>query len=307
MLTRVSNRVLAHNNASAISQSQFLTSIKIMYYRLIAFAYGSAGRCADLTMVNSTWTMNHIAQLWLGTQHSLNEEHRVAANIALVYPPCDLDSLVEASAMIKEVQRRPNIISVAQFRPEKDHPLQIRAFAKFISDHAELEDLPVEIGPKLVLIGGCRNDEDRSRVASYKQLAKDLAIDDRVEFIVNASVESVRDHLLHGSIAIHTMWNEHFGISVAEYLAAGLITVAHDSAGPKMDIVRPVDGQPSGLLAATENDYAEQLWKAWQIVKSDDVDQWRNRARAAVRHRFGEKEFIRHWQALVLAMNNHQQ
>jgi alpha-1,2-mannosyltransferase len=35
------------------------------------------------------------------------------------------------------------------------------------------------------------------------------------------------------------MWNEHFGIGVVEMLAAGLVTVAHDSAGPKMDIVTP--------------------------------------------------------------------
>lgn len=35
------------------------------------------------------------------------------------------------------------------------------------------------------------------------------------------------------------MWNEHFGIGVVEMLAAGLVTVAHDSAGPQMDIVNP--------------------------------------------------------------------
>jgi len=35
------------------------------------------------------------------------------------------------------------------------------------------------------------------------------------------------------------MWNEHFGIGVVEMLAAGLLTVAHDSAGPQMDIVKP--------------------------------------------------------------------
>jgi len=42
------------------------------------------------------------------------------------------------------------------------------------------------------------------------------------------------------------MWHEHFGIGVVEMLAAGLVTVAHDSAGPQMDIVNPalpiVDG-----------------------------------------------------------------
>lgn len=38
-------------------------------------------------------------------------------------------------------------------------------------------------------------------------------------------------------VGIHTMIDEHFGISLVEFLAAGLLVVAHNSAGPKMDIL----------------------------------------------------------------------
>lgn len=38
-------------------------------------------------------------------------------------------------------------------------------------------------------------------------------------------------------IGIHTMKDEHFGISVVDMMAAGLITIAHDSAGPRLDII----------------------------------------------------------------------
>jgi alpha-1,2-mannosyltransferase len=44
------------------------------------------------------------------------------------------------------------------------------------------------------------------------------------------------------------MWNEHFGIGVVEYMAAGLVPVAHASGGPLMDIVTPVKNEPTGLL-----------------------------------------------------------
>eukprot|EP01027_Heterolobosea_sp_BB2_P008481 GEZU01012584.1.p2 GENE.GEZU01012584.1~~GEZU01012584.1.p2 ORF type:complete len:101 (-),score=27.46 GEZU01012584.1:161-463(-) len=52
------------------------------------------------------------------------------------------------------------------------------------------------------------------------------------------------------------MWNEHFGISVVEFMAAGVITLAHNSAGPKMDIVVPFEGKQTGYLAETEEEYA---------------------------------------------------
>jgi alpha-1,2-mannosyltransferase len=53
---------------------------------------------------------------------------------------------------------------------------------------------------------------------------------------VNASYPALIDWLSKSLIGLHTMWNEHFGIGVVEYMAAGLIPVAHNTGGPKMDI-----------------------------------------------------------------------
>lgn len=36
---------------------------------------------------------------------------------------------------------------------------------------------------------------------------------------------------------LHTMLEEHFGISIVEMMAAGLYTIAHNSGGPKDDII----------------------------------------------------------------------
>jgi alpha-1,2-mannosyltransferase len=49
------------------------------------------------------------------------------------------------------------------------------------------------------------------------------------------------------SVGVNGMWNEHFGIGVVEYQAAGLISVVNDSGGPKLDIVVEVDGKPTGM------------------------------------------------------------
>lgn len=49
-------------------------------------------------------------------------------------------------------------------------------------------------------------------------------------------------------VGLHTMVDEHFGISVVELLAAGLYVVAHNSGGPRTDILNlsPLLVQPRG-------------------------------------------------------------
>jgi alpha-1,2-mannosyltransferase len=53
------------------------------------------------------------------------------------------------------------------------------------------------------------------------------------------------------------MLDEHFGICVVEYMAAGAVPIAHDSAGPAMDIVVPAvrpEAENGGGVAGDEDD-----------------------------------------------------
>jgi len=85
------------------------------------------------------------------------------------------------------------------------------------------------------------------------------------------------------------MKNEHFGISVVELMAGGVIAVAHDSAGPRMDIIQ--DGI-TGFLANDAEDYAEKMI---QIANMSDtsLEKMRLKARQVVGERFSDESFKR--------------
>lgn len=132
-------------------------------------------------------------------------------------------------------------------RPEKDHELQLKAMARLIEKYPQWKTNNKESSPvELVLVGSSRNVGDEQRIANLKQQCQQLGIEDMVRFEVNASFDVLVNCLGQGKVGLHTMWNEHFGIVVVEYQAAGLIPVAHKSAGPKMDIVVDYDGKPTG-------------------------------------------------------------
>lgn len=112
-------------------------------------------------------------------------------------------------------------VSVGQFRPEKNHALQVRALAalKRLSNtdlggmrYRSYDDV------KLVIIGSCRNDEDRAVLAKTSALAEELGVRDSVQFVVNCSFQQLKGWLGRASVGLHTMWNEHFGIGVVEMM-----------------------------------------------------------------------------------------
>ena len=80
---------------------------------------------------------------------------------------------------------------------------------------------------------------------------------DDVEFCINVPFPELKRWLSRAMIGVHTMWNEHFGIGVVEFMAAGVIPVAHNSAGPKEDIVIEYNKGLTGFLATTAEEFAD--------------------------------------------------
>lgn len=212
---------------------------KRLYWELFAKLYSYVGASINLVMTNSSWTQSHIQSLW----GPLRGGKLNLSDISVVYPPVAVEELEQEIDVsdASEAEREKIILYIAQYRPEKNHKLVLAAFAQFIATKT-----PATEGTKLVLIGSIRDDSDEKRVYELRLLVHELQIKDRVEFYFSLSWPQILEWLRRSSVGVNGMWNEHFGIGVVEYQAAGLIPVVHDSGGPRNDIVTPINGQPTG-------------------------------------------------------------
>ncbi|KAK6163423.1 hypothetical protein DH2020_000287 [Rehmannia glutinosa] len=279
MLTRVHARSSMYNNDAFIAKSVFFSQCKVIYYKFFSWMYGIVGSRSHLAMVNSSWTQSHIQKLW-----------GIPDRIKRVYPPCDTSGL---QVLRLERSTQPiKIISVAQFRPEKAHQLQLEAFAVAIKNLDT--DLP---RPKLQFVGSCRNEEDEKRLQNLKDRANELKLDSDVEFHKNVTYSELVSLLGGAAAGIHSMIDEHFGISVVEYMASGAIPIAHNSAGPKMDIVLHEDGKQTGFLAQNVQEYADAILTIIRMPVSARLEM-----AAAARKRasqFSEQRFYEDFKAAI--------
>ncbi|CAG7853005.1 GDP-Man:Man(3)GlcNAc(2)-PP-Dol alpha-1,2-mannosyltransferase; AltName: Full=Asparagine-linked glycosylation protein 11 homolog; AltName: Full=Glycolipid 2-alpha-mannosyltransferase [Serendipita indica DSM 11827] len=302
MLKRVSNRETTYANDASVTGSGLRSTLKLIYYRLFSYLYTSCLLTSPPTLisVNSSWTNTHIQALLSTKQNRLspllgsilepftllqtligfNAPTPVGINqppqsqvqikdthqVRTIFPPCDVESLKGF-----DLERRHRIIfSCAQFRPEKDHALQIKALARLLEEHPELSGKPQESDPeadsqaeadqdddgvRLVLLGSARHADDLKRVQTLRDLTKELGVE-----------------------------------------GAGLIPVVHASGGPVMDIVVPFEGEPTGFHAVTVDEFATQLHKALTLPPEEALAM-RERARRSS-ERFSTTAFERGFGAL---------
>lgn len=282
--------------------------VKYIYWMLIVYAYTYVGSFVSVIMANSTWTTEHMRKQWWYGKDPVK-------HIQTLYPPCATQDLVSFDI---ETPRKAEVVYLAQFRPEKRHELVLQEFSKFLKDHKSGHETP-----KLVMIGSIRNDDDRSAVYNLRILAHELKLVEGQDYdvVLDAPWNVVVDRLGHASFGLNAMWNEHFGMVVVEYMAAGLVPIVHNSAGPKLDIVVPwtvsekedAELLPTGLLFVDDSDpnYDAAAAKADKSVgtleetfakafgmNSKELQGYRARARASC-SRFSDEQFAHRWNMRV--------
>lgn len=245
MISRTTKGEPGVESASQPPLTGWKRKAKVTYYKFFIRLYAISLLFADRIVTNSSWTYAHIVKILSLGRSTLIAKWFLSkvgtSDCTTVFPPCDTTEFL--SYPLDSPNRQSlTLISLAQFRPEKDHAMQILALEMLLNEHPEYRKTKI----KLVLMGSCRDQEDTDRVETLRRLARDCHVESHVEFVVNASFAEIKARLGTASIGLNTMKDEHFGISVVEFMASGLIPVVHASAGPLLDIVTPFKGQITG-------------------------------------------------------------
>lgn len=208
MLQRVKDRKAGHTNAANVSGSRLRSTMKLNYYRIFAMVYSAALRSASVRVANGSWTRDHVDGLVFGKSKASEGN-----GTQIVYPPCDTTSL---AGFVLDDRQHETIVSLAQFRPEKEHATQIRILAEVIRRRKQAGISFADL--KLICMGSSRDAGDERRIEDLKRLAKELDIKANVSFIVNAPFHDIQQNLASASIGLSTMVDEHFGINVVEFM-----------------------------------------------------------------------------------------
>ncbi|OMJ09874.1 GDP-Man:Man(3)GlcNAc(2)-PP-Dol alpha-1,2-mannosyltransferase [Smittium culicis] len=306
MLQVVASRESGICNDETINSSFILSNAKKVYYKIFAILYGFVGSFADVVMTNSSWTLNHIKKTF-----------KKSKLITLVYPPCDTNEMTKFSLESRQLK----IVSLAQFRPEKNHALQVEGFSKFLSKYPKYKMDKNSVKdesnyPKLVIMGGVRNEGDKNRAEDIEKLALKHGIESQVSVVKNASYSTILSELSVATAGLHTMKDEHFGINIVEFMASGAIPIGHKSAGPMMDIIVPAfdlealdtvnqdvakladsNGSggryaevPVGFLATTADEFAE-VFNCLMNMNEETLSVVRKEARGRATNMFSADKF----------------
>lgn len=266
----------SYNNSGLIANNNFLRSLKIYYYKELCNIYSFCGKFCDLAFTNSSWTHGHITRLWSG-----------CSNIKILFPPCDLSPFTGRKLERKELSSsKIEILSLSQFRPEKNHRLQLEISAQVLKEESNVE---------FIFIGGCRGEEDEQFVNGLKEYAKQLGIYESVTFKINLPFPELLECLQTATIGLHTMTDEHFGIGIVELMASGLITIAHNSGGPRADIIK----KDLGFLCSSASEYSKVISR---IVAMNQMERLKitSKARESVIRRFSSEIFSKQFAENIL-------
>jgi len=146
----------------------------------------------------------------------------------IIHPPVDVETFAYAA---KKDVREDLVISCGRYSPEKNY--------EFILEVAEkLKNKPI----RFMIVGASSGRVSRKYYEKLERIRRAKKLKN-VELLRDLDFSKLLALYGKAKVYLHAMRYEHFGISIVEAMAAGLVPVVHRSGGPWEDILKAQQGR----------------------------------------------------------------
>jgi glycosyltransferase involved in cell wall biosynthesis len=200
--TALLNSVSYYASNDRYRKSLFWKTYSIPYRILANKLTKSALSRSSLVVANSYFTKNAIRKVY----PRINPE--------VLYPPVEIDRF---SLAYNSSRRESRVIVISRFSPEKQIEKAIE-IAKIVKN-VEFE------------VVGFLAHANRQYFKSLEKMIERNGLENKMRLTPNVSYREMIDKMSVSKVYLHTTFGEHFGVSVIEAMAAGLITVVPSIGG----------------------------------------------------------------------------
>ena len=255
---------------------------KRLYRTLIDFLEEKSIPYSDLISISSKFTLGQVKQTFPFLDSS---------KLHVIYPPIrnHNDDTEEKVILPPSATTKP-IVSLNRFERKKNVDVLLKAYAKLIHSHPNMDKNDNSDIPPLVIAGGynIHNMENVEYHQELVSLSKELNIpSSQIKFCKNISDNERKDMLQNALCVCYTPKWEHFGIVPLEGMYAGTSVIAWNCGGPKETVVHQQTGYLVDLSSASIDDSEEGETQSWTtalqyILDHSNDTQWKQRTKQHV-------------------------
>src|SRR5918911_1613961 len=191
-------------------QKSFFWTMYFKPYQVIANTLTKrALKRSNIVLTNSEFTRNAVKKAYPDVDPYV------------LYPPGDIERF---SSSYRSNARKRQVLVLSRFSPEKHIEISINV-ARLLGN------VKFKVIGSLIPI-------NRPYFNYLDKMIQDYGLKDKITLIPNATNEEIIDAMSESMVYLHTMYGEHFGVSIIEAMAAGLMPII-PSYGGCSEIVPP--------------------------------------------------------------------
>ncbi len=250
------NRNYEDINNSKNCQAKLQSSRKREYFEILKYGYCNLMK-NSIVITNSEFSRRAIVNAF-GLE-----------DIRILSPPIDIETFRNSALIINDgggSERRDIILVISRIAPHKKMENAIK-LAKILKDNS--------IGSEMKIVGNLYS-YFSDYYSGLKQMIKELGLTDYVTFEINASLDQLLSIIQESRVYFHPMVGEHFGMSVIEAIAAGLIAVVPDEGGVTEFVSQEYQYNTLQQAAEIIRHVLNNMHKTEQIKIGKDIDKFSN-------------------------------